>query len=76
MKIFIPAVVVTCLGAASAAFATEPFDVNIYQPVFQGNELSANAWVAPPKGHRHRSSATEPFWDAQEALFRRMARPE
>jgi hypothetical protein len=53
-----------------------PIDVNIYQPVFQGNELSANAWVAPPNRHRHMSPVKEPFWDAQEALFRRMARPE
>lgn len=68
--------VITCLGSAAAAFATEPFDVNIYQPAFQGNELSANAWVAPRKGHRHTSPPNEPFWDAQEALFRRMARPD
>ena len=47
--------VIACLGSAAAAFATEPFDVNIYQPAFQGNELSANAWVAPRKGHRHTS---------------------
>jgi hypothetical protein len=76
MKILFPAVVVACLGSASAALATESFDVNIYQPVFQGNELSANAWVAPQNRHRHMAPAKEPLWDAQEALFRRMARPE
>jgi hypothetical protein len=75
MKILITAVVAACLGSASA-FATESFDVNIYQPVFQGNELSANAWVAPQNRQRRMSPSKEPFWDAQEDLFRRMARPE
>jgi hypothetical protein len=76
MKILITAVVVACLGSASAALATEPFDVNIYQPVFQGNELSANASVARHNTPRTRPSAVRPFTAEEDALFRRMSRPD
>jgi hypothetical protein len=76
MKTLMTAVVVACLGSASAALATEPFDVNIYQPVFQGNELNAYAQAAPRNAHRTTPPAMRPFTAEEDALFRRMARPE
>jgi len=76
MKILMTALVAACLGSASAALATESFDVSIYQPVFQGNELSANAWVARHNTPRTMPSTIRPFTAEEDALFRRMSRPE
>jgi hypothetical protein len=76
MKILVTAAVAACLGSASTAVATESFDVNIYQPVFQRNELSANAWVARHNTPRTMPSTIQPFTAEEDALFRRMSRPE
>jgi hypothetical protein len=64
------------LGLTSTALATQPFGATVYQPVFQGNVLSAKAPAGLQNGRTLLSRGLQPFAAEEKARFDRMERPE